>query len=212
MTEKFKDIRVVIFDLYGTLIHPATEAKVYSNIFTDIGLNNPKELKEARIIALTEDFDSLTSLVKKLKPRVKIDIKKYEQELKLEINSTRPYPEVTTVLRYLIEKNIKLGLISNLASSYKSAFARSNLTEYFNNILFSCDIGLKKPDSRIYNIMIKQFQIIPSQALMIGDNIYTDVAGPKAIGMNAIHLDRNKLDSDQSDNSIKSLDEIFKYI
>jgi putative hydrolase of the HAD superfamily len=211
MNKKLLDIKLVVFDLYHTLIYPEYVSKPYNKLLTAIGILDSKELKDARKIAMTEDFNTIEEYVKRIKPQIKINRLIYEQygsEIQKEIRSTKMYPEVITVLDKLISKNIQIGLISNLASPYKIPFLKSELTEYFNEVILSCDIGITKPDPQIYQKMILSLNIQPYQTIMIGDSIRNDVEGPKSIGMNALYLDRNG----NSKNSIKSLDEIFNYI
>ena len=108
----------------------------------------------------------------------------------------------------LKEQKIQLGLISNLASPYKSPFFDLGLNDYFDEVLFSCDIGLRKPDQLIYQKMMERIGINPAQSLMTGDKVHADVDGPKSIGMNAVHLDR----SNNSSESISSLKGVFQYL
>ena len=103
---------------------------------------------------------------------------------------------------------MKLGLISNLASPYRKPFFDLGLDIYFDEVLFSCDVGLTKPDPKIYQTMIDKLNINPEQALMTGDKVHADVDGPKAIGMRAIHLDRFK----KSSNSISTLDRVLNLL
>ncbi|MCK5630588.1 MAG: HAD family hydrolase, partial [Nanoarchaeota archaeon] len=147
-------------------------------------------------------------LVKKIKPDMQINLKPYQQELEKEIASAKLYPESREVLEELRKKNIKLGLISNLASPYKEPFFEFGLNEYFDEVLFSCDVGLRKTNPKIYQKMIKNLNINPSQVLMTGDNVRADVDGPRSIGMNAIHLDRRNA----SLNKISTLEGVFQYL
>ncbi len=62
------NFQAVIFDLYGTLLYLSKETKPYARLFADLGLQRPEELKDARHIALTENFDRLTDLVGRIKP------------------------------------------------------------------------------------------------------------------------------------------------
>lgn len=202
------NILAVVFDLYGTLIYLADETKPYIRLFKDIGLQTSEGFKQACKIALTEDFDNLEDLVKKIKPDMQINLKPYQQELEKEIASAKLYPESREVLEELRKKNIKLGLISNLASSYKEPFFEFGLNEYFDEVLFSCDVGLRKTNPKIYQKMIKNLNINPSQVLMTGDNVRADVDGPRSIGMNAIHLDRRNA----SLNKISTLEGVFQYL
>ena len=202
------NIKAVVFDLYGTLIHLTDETKPYARLFVDLGLQTPKKFGQSLRIALTEDFEDLASLVRRIKPDTQINLEPYQQELEDEQASISLYPKTREVLTKLKEQKIKLGLISNLASPYKKPFFDLKLNEYFDEILFSCEIGLIKPNKKIYQKMIERFTINPNQVLMIGDKVPADVYGPKSIGMNAVHLDR----TNNSTNSISSLEEVFQYL
>ena len=205
---KMEDIQAVVFDLYGTLIYIAHETKPYLRLFSDIGLQTSREFRQARRIALTEDFDNFASFVKRIKLSVEVDFSQYQREIEEEIISATLFPEVNKVLGGLKERNLRLGLISNLASPYKMPFINLGLHEYFDSVLFSCDVGLRKPDPKIYQKMIEYLKINPAQALMTGDKVHADVDGPKSIGMNAVHLNRRNTSS----NSISTLEGVFHYL
>ncbi len=203
--------QAVIFDLYGTLLYLAKETKPYARLFAELGLQRPEELKEARHIALTENFESLVDLVRRINPNGHsklIDFVSYEREVEEERASATLYPETRDVLEKLGDRELKLGLISNLASPYRKPFFDFGLDQYFDHILFSCDVGLTKPDSRIYQRMIDQLNINPEQALMTGDKVHADVDGPRAIGMRAVHLDRSNVTT----NGILTLTGTFDYL
>lgn len=202
------NIQAVVFDLYKTLIYLADETEPYIRLFKDIGLQTSGKLKQECKIALTENFDNLADLVKKIKPDMQVNLKPYQQELEKEISSAKLYAETREVLEELRKKNIKLGLISNLASPYKRPFFEFGLNKYFDEVLFSCDVGLRKHDPRIYQKIIRNLNINPAHVLMTGDNVYADVKGPKSIGMNAVHLDRKN----DSLDSISTLRGVFQYL
>jgi len=201
-------IEAVVFDLYGTLLYLAEESRSYAKLFFSIGLQTPEELSKARRICMTEDFDNLSELVERIKPNLRIDFQIYQDEVEKERASAALYPETKEVLERLRERNIKLGLISNLASPYKKPFFDLGLNAYFDGVLFSCDAGLRKPDPEIYQMMIETIKIDPAYVLMTGDKIHTDVDGPKSAGMKAVHLNRK----DKSADSIETLREIFQYL
>jgi HAD superfamily hydrolase (TIGR01662 family) len=202
------DIQLVVFDLYGTLIYLSKETKSYTGLFADLGLHRSEELKKARRIALTEDFEDLEGFIRKIKPGAFIDSKYYQQQVEEERDSALLYPETIRILNNLKEKKMKLGLISNLASPYKKPFFSLGISKYFDEVLFSCEVGLRKPDPRIYQRIIEKFRINPAQTLMTGDKVHADVEGPKFVGMKAIHLDRTGIALD----SISSLEEVFQYL
>ncbi len=202
------EIKAVILDLYGTLIYLKDKTNPYLRLFTELGLQSCDELKQARKIALTQDFNNLEDFIKKIRQNAKINLQTYKAEIQKEISSAELYSETKKVLEELKIKNFKLGLISNLASPYKKPFYDLGLDKYFTRILFSCETGLIKPDPKIYFKMLQDLNINPANALMAGDKISADFDGPKAIGMQAISLNRIQT----STNSISTLEGIFKYI
>lgn len=164
-------------------------------------------MKQAREIALTEDFADLSGLVKRIKPDADLNLQPYEDEVTKEAESAVLFPETKRVLGELQERNFRLGLISNLASPYKKPFFDLGLESYFERTLFSCEVGLLKPDVRIYQRILQEMKLSPFQTFMVGDKINCDVDPPKSVGMNAIIIDRNN----QYQPSIKSLEGIFQY-
>jgi len=184
------EIRAVVFDLYGTLVHVVDGLNPYARLFLDLGMS-PEEVSLARKIALTEDFEDLPSLVARLRPGVQIDTGSYERDISRELDSVRLYSEVMQVLKELEGRDMNLGVISNLASPYKRPFFALGIDGLVDDYLFSCEVGLKKPDKLIYQKMLESLQVAPNHVLMVGDNIYCDVYGPESVGMNAVLLDRD---------------------
>jgi len=199
--------KAVIFDLYGTLIYLADETSPYLKLFLDLGLDGEKKA-EAKKIAMTENFSSLAKLVNRIAPNSQINLHPHEEAIRKEAASAKLYPETKAVLGELRRRNIDIGLVSNVATPYKKAFFDLGLDDYFNHKLFSCDIGLQKPDPRIYKKIIQNMGINSSLALMIGDKLTCDVDTPKSIGMNAVYLDR----INHSPNSISTLESLFSYL
>ena len=203
-----KKIQAVIFDLYNTLIYTKNQTYPYPRLFNELYLK-PNDLRKARRIALTEEFNSLSELVEKIKPNARIDVKPYEDDLARELDSIKLYSETKKVLKKLKKRGFKMGLISNLASPYKRPFFDLGLDEYIDNTLFSCEVGLKKPNLKLYGRILNRMHLEPKQALMVGDNYHCDVLPPKNIGMKAILLDRfNQHDIKPN---INSLEGIFQY-
>lgn len=202
------NIKMVVFDFYGTLAYLANETKPYARLFTNLGLQTLEELRQARIIALTVDFDDLSDLAKRIKPDLLIDTYPYQQEVDNEIASAVLYEETINILSQLKDRQLRLGLISNLASPYKRPFFELGLDVYFDEVIFSCEVGLKKPDQKIYQLMVERVGINPAQMLMIGDSAQADVAGPKSAGLKAVLLDR----TNSAFTGISNLEGIFQFL
>lgn len=109
-----------------------------------------------------------------------------------------------------LKKSYKLGLISNLATPYKSPFYGLGLSIFFEKVVFSCDAGYQKPDKEIFKIMEKRVGVEKSRILMIGDSLKSDYFGSKSIGWEALQIVRKNTNS--SVNQISSITQLIHYL
>ena len=56
--------------------------------------------------------------------------------------------------------------------------------------IWSCEVGVMKPDRAIYELAASRLDTAPAELLMVGDSKQADVIGPRAAGLRALHLDR----------------------
>ncbi len=201
--------KAVIFDLYDTLIYLGQNTDPHLRLFKDLKLSK-EEIIEARTVAFTEDFKSLSDFAKRIAPCNPVDTTSYENEISKDLATATLFPETVQVLKTLRAKGLKIGLISNVSSDYISPFFKLRLDTLIDQYVMSCKIGLKKPDLRIYEEAIKRLGTKPDETIMTGDSVYSDVFGPHLAGMDAILLDRKGNSGLQI--KISSLDEIISYL
>jgi len=81
----------------------------------------------------------------------------------------------------------KLGLITNGPSGLQWAkIDRLGLREEFDKIIVSGDLGIHKPDIRVFQTMTKALHAEPHETVYIGDSLYDDITGAKRAGWWAI--------------------------
>jgi len=93
------------------------------------------------------------------------------------------------VLRYFKEKNLKIGLISNTIFPEKyhlRELKRFGLYSYLDAHFFSCEVGVRKPHPRIFQLALERLEADPSEAVFVGDRLKEDVGGAKNVGMKGI--------------------------
>lgn len=102
-------------------------------------------------------------------------------------------PGAIRLLDYLRERNYYIGVLSNGFTSVQHAkLTNTGLATKIDLLVLSDDIGVNKPDTRIYrHAMERAADLEPSHHLMIGDNLSTDIRGALDSGWHAIHLDRS---------------------
>jgi len=80
----------------------------------------------------------------------------------------------------------KLALVSNTPPTSQIILERLKLTERFDAVVFSCDVGYLKPDPRIFKHALDQLGIAPNASVIVGDKIRTDILGGAILGMRSI--------------------------
>jgi len=216
-----KNIKAIIFDAYGTLFDVNSAAEKCKNKIGDKweGFANFWRITQLEYTWLRslmkrhKDFWQITedSLDKSMKT-YKIDPTMRNELLNL-YKTLSPYKEVHEVLIKLKEKNLKLAILSNGTPSLLDELVKSNNLENLFDDLFSIEqVGIYKPDFKVYDIPIKKYQIQKNEVLFLSANTW-DVSGGGNYGYNSIWVNRNNNIFDKLDYSpkhqIKQLGELL---
>lgn len=100
------------------------------------------------------------------------------------------FPETKNVLETLKEKNYRLGIISNFDSRVYDVMNNLKIRDYFDAFVISSEAGHAKPNPNIYHLALREIGADPKECIHIGDNIQNDFHGPRALGIQALLLDR----------------------
>lgn len=95
-------------------------------------------------------------------------------------------------LRALKKEGYKLALVSNAASdlAVREASNRLGVAGFFDAIIVSSKVGLRKPSSAVFMKALKALNVTPSEAVFIGDSMKHDIKGAKKLSMKTILLSR----------------------
>tara|TARA_B100001029_G_scaffold157475_1_gene143539 strand:- start:510 stop:1172 length:663 start_codon:yes stop_codon:yes gene_type:complete len=219
-----KNIKAIIFDAYGTLFDVNSAAEKCKDKIGDkwedfANYWRTTQLEYTWLRSLMnrhKDFWQVTedSLDKSMKA-FKINLSMRDELLNLyKILST--YNEVPEVLKTLKEKKFKLAILSNGTPTLLNELVKSNKLHNLFDDLFSIEqVGIYKPDSKVYDIPIKKYQIKKNEVAFLSANTW-DVSGGGNYGYNAIWVNRNKNIFDNLDykpnSEIKNLSELISII
>jgi putative hydrolase of the HAD superfamily len=101
-----------------------------------------------------------------------------------------PFDCVPAALAALKAKGYRLGVISNWDASARSLLAACCLDTSFDPIVISCEVGVEKPDPRIYRFAMEKAGVTPAECLYVGDNYYVDAIGAERAGMEPVIINR----------------------
>lgn len=114
-------------------------------------------------------------------------LKIYRNELKKFIKDYSRKEKIRDVLVYLKSKGKKLGIISDgRALDLHSMLEWLDVKKYFDFLVSSEEVGIEKPDVRIFIKTLKRFNLSPKECVYVGDDPRDDVEGPKKLGMKMI--------------------------
>ncbi|KPL00227.1 MAG: hypothetical protein AMJ91_05035 [candidate division Zixibacteria bacterium SM23_73_3] len=122
--------------------------------------------------------------------KVKVDREELKDRVRSEL---RPIEKNVEILP-LLKSQYKLTVLSNHSREW-SEFMREEFDffNYFDQIIISCDVGLRKPDPRIYQLTVKRLESKPEECLFIDDK-KRNTEGAESCGINSIVFeDRIKL-------------------
>ena len=109
------------------------------------------------------------------------------------------YPQALEALAVLRKRGFRLWLLSNAQEVFtKYELNHLGLTDAFDGIYISSQLGYRKPDVRFFHALLSEQQLDPTHCLMIGNDRETDIAGAKAAGLNTFYMHTELTPPDQS--------------
>jgi putative hydrolase of the HAD superfamily len=108
-------------------------------------------------------------------------------------NELVPFPDVTEALERFKVSGLKLGVITaGLAVKQAEKLLRLGIIHYFDPraILISDQIGISKPNAKLYARALEAVGVAPAEALYVGDNPPNDVDPPNRLGMRTALIHR----------------------
>ena len=117
-----------------------------------------------------------------------------EELAALRLESTRPLlkprPGTLETLAELRRRGYALGLITVCSEDVERLWEETPFADMFDAAVFSCSVGLRKPDPRIYHLALDELGVDPGEAIFVGDGANDELAGAERVGMRAVLIHR----------------------
>jgi putative hydrolase of the HAD superfamily len=183
-------IKAIIFDWDGVFT-----TNFYDRIFTVC----PSIKKLDEIESRYSDSNDCSGFFREIRKEFNIEFT--DEEITELFNSEN----MTGLLGYLpvLKKKYKLYLLSN-QMKIRTDYIRKNFDlRVFDDVFFSNEIGLIKPDREIFDFVLKQIRLNADECLFI-DDTQKNLDTAKTIGINAVkYLELNQLRTELLTSSIE---------
>jgi len=136
------------------------------------------------------------------------------------VSQTHWYPEEDAheMLRTFQEQGYRLAIISNAAddNDLQTLVDNANIRSFFELILSSAAVGIRKPNPRIFEIALEKMGVPNSRVAMVGDTLGADILGAQNADIYSIWITRradnpsNRADANtiEADMEIATLEEL----
>ena len=98
-------------------------------------------------------------------------------------------PGVPAALERLRQRGLALAVVSNSDGTCAQSLQEAGLLRYLDFVIDSADVGVEKPDPRIFEIALARSGDSPQHTLYVGDLYHADVLGARGAGLHALLLD-----------------------
>jgi HAD superfamily hydrolase (TIGR01549 family) len=206
MSGAFRETKAVCFDLGNTLIEfgPRQIALQYERLTSKLtamfgGCDEVKlkEIRDRQIVAPYEDhfrendFDGCCrELIEGIYPVTATEEQVAELAEERYVSFVDIIELAENILPLLSElgERYRLALLSNFpcGRSIRDGIGRLGMTEHFEVIVVSGEVGWVKPDPRPYELLLGELGEDPADCVYVGDNWLADVQGSKGMGMKSI--------------------------
>lgn len=192
------------FDVGGTLIEPwPSVGHIYAEVAARFGVRAEPELLNRQFVAawrMKRGFDysraawldmverSFAGIVEPLPEGYFAAV--YQRFA--EPDAWRVFEDVLPTLESLVQRGVRLAVISNWDERLEPLLERLDLRRHFEVVTISCHAGFTKPSPEIFRLTLEQLAFAPEAALHVGDSRAEDVIGARAVGLQARLIHRSE--------------------
>jgi putative hydrolase of the HAD superfamily len=184
--------RAVVFDLWETLADwPREQSEAhYAALAQGFGVE-PERFREAWLAdRASRETGPLAASIRSVStvlalPEVDVDaVVALRHEYTRE--TLRPRRGVVETLEELRRRDYRLGLISACSEDVPVVWPETEFDGLLDATVFSCAVGLTKPDPRVYALACEQLGVQPGEAVFVGDGANDELAGAERAGLKAV--------------------------
>lgn len=194
MPGTFPRVEAVLFDLFGTIVQPyrrrehhgaLAEIAEVLRVGSDELLEGWNSTWDARA---TGRYPSIVDNLRAIVPgasgaRLDEADRIYER---FTVQSLVPKPGALDALDWLYAREVATGLVTNCAPDVPELWTRTRWAHRFDATVFSCTLGIRKPDPAIYLEALTRLGVPAEEAAFVGDGSDGELEGAAGVGLSPV--------------------------
>ncbi len=188
--------KAVLFDLFETLMtewghKKYTKSEMSSDLGVDQALFNQcwDENEQKRYLGEIDFTDSIRYACERCGKAIDsatLDAVMEKRVLTKSACFHYVHQEVYQLLEKLKGMGLKTAMVSNCSAEEVEGISESKLYPFFDQTILSYQVGLQKPDSRIYHRAADLLEVAPEECVFVGDGGSNELEGARNAGMRAV--------------------------
>jgi len=185
--------RAVIFDLWQTLVPwPADANESYYRWMADAyGAPYERFFEEWTSSFRERNTGPIERNLRSVATALAVE-PDFDRVLEWRLEWTRralvPRPDAVPTLETLRARGHTLGLITVCSQEVADVWDETPFAGLFQSTVFSCSVGLAKPDPQIYELACEELGAEPADCLFVGDGANDELPGAGRVGMSPVQL------------------------
>jgi putative hydrolase of the HAD superfamily len=110
------------------------------------------------------------------------------RELEELLLHSRLYPYTLETLQIMKREGFLLALVSNATYNARPLLEHFGLSSLFEALIISCEVGVVKPDTAIYEMALRALDVSPQESLFVGDGACQELDGAHEAGMVTLRI------------------------
>ena len=194
-------IKAIVFDWGGVIVYPVTR-RIAKEVQERFGIDENKVVEVYHSDLLRYEKGEVSSQDFWKNFCDKLENKLTTDDIKNIISTAeKERPGMIECIKKL-KQHYKVALLSN-NNDFMVDFIRKNFDiSFFYPAIFSNEVGITKPDKRIYLLTARRLGVKPKECLFVDDNI-KNIKGARDVGMKAVHFEDYKSFKDELDSILK---------
>jgi HAD superfamily hydrolase (TIGR01509 family) len=179
-----------------------TFERLLNDIHISLVLTGKISLRESRWLRMTRFLEEY---------RIKLPRRRVQELIDLRIETytqhRRAVPGSSALLRHLHARGTTVGVVTNnLRSEQEEKLRVTGLEDLVDHLVCSEQVGVTKPDPRIFRVALRRVRARPERAVMVGDSWESDVIGATRLGIRSVwfHRDTRPLPSTPPSDELRS--------